>query len=73
MILRKFGNINEIFFDSVQLMYYKCHKAHFRRVDLYIDTPDWIKKEKRTINLKNIGDKCFQHVVTVTLNYEEIE
>ena len=47
MILRKFGNINEIFFDSVQLMYYKCRKAHFRRVDLHIDTQDWIKKGKK--------------------------
>ena len=35
-------------FDSVQLIYYKCHKVNFRRCGLYIDSPDWIKKKKAT-------------------------
>ena len=40
----------------------------------YIDSPDWIKNKKVTINLINIDDnKCFQYAVTVTLNYEEIK
>ena len=38
----------------------------------YIDSPDWIKKEKVTINPKNTDDKCFQYAATVALNYEEI-
>ena len=33
-------------FDSVQLMYYRCHKVNFRRGGSYIDSSDWIKKEK---------------------------
>ena len=38
----------------------------------YIDSADWIKKKKATINLKNTDDKCFQYAVTVALNYGEI-
>ena len=59
-------------FDSVQLMYYKCHKVNFKRVGSYIDSPDWIKKKRATINPKNEDDKCFQYAVTLALNYGEI-
>ena len=45
--------------DSVQLMYYKCHNVNFKRNGSYIDSPDSIKKEKATINLKTDHDKCF--------------
>ena len=38
----------------------------------YINSPDWIKKEKVTINPKNADDKCFQYAATNALNYEEI-
>ena len=54
-------------------LYYNCHKVNFRRGASYIDSPDWIKKKKATINPKNTYDKCFQYAVTVALNYEEIE
>ena len=42
----------EFTFNSVQLMYYKYHKVNFRRAVSYIDSPDWIKKKKETINPK---------------------
>ena len=64
---------NDFIFDSVQLMYYKCHHVNFRRGGSYIDSPDWIKKKKATINPKNTDDKCFQYAATVALNYGEIE
>ena len=64
---------SDFIFDSVQLMYYKCHKLNFKCGGSYIDSPDWIKKKKATINPKNEDDKCFQYVVPVTLNYGEIE
>ena len=54
-------------------MYYKCHKVNFKRGGSYTDSPDWIKKKKPTINLKNTYDKLFQYAVTVALNYEEIK
>ena len=59
-------------FDSVQLMYYKCHNVNFKRDGSYIDTPDLIKKKKTTINRKNTDDKCFQYTVTVALNYAKL-
>ena len=46
-------------FDSVQLMYYKCHTVNFKRNGSYIDSPDSIKKKKPTINPKTDDDKCF--------------
>ena len=64
---------SDFILDSVQLLYYKCHEINFKRGSSYIDSPDWIKKKKVTINPTNTDDKCFQYAVTVALNYEETE
>ena len=64
---------SDLIFDSVEPMYYKCHKVNFKRVGSYFYSPDWIKNKKATINPKNEGDKCFQYAATIALNYEEIE
>ena len=64
---------NEFTFSLVQFLYHNCHKVNFRYGGSYIDSPDWIKKKKATINSKNKDDKCFKYAVTVTSNYEEIE
>ena len=64
---------SDFIFNSVLLMYYKGHKVNFSRGDSYVDSPDWIKKKKTTINPKNTDEKCFQYAATVALNYEEIE
>ena len=65
------GGSNFIF-DSAQILYYKCQKISFKRDGSYIDSSDWIKKQKATITSKNTDDKCFQYAVTVALNYGEI-
>ena len=44
-------------FDSVQLMYYKCHKINFKRGGSYIDSPDWIKNKEAIIDPKTEDDK----------------
>ena len=54
-------------------MYSKCHKINFSCAGLYIDSPDWIKEKKATINTKSTGNKCFQYTASVALNSEEIE
>ena len=36
----------DFIFDSVQLMYYKCHKVNFRRGGSCIHSLDWIEKKK---------------------------
>ena len=64
---------NGFIFDSVQLMYYKCHKKNFRRGGSSIDSPDQMKKKKATINTKNEDEECFQYAATVALHYGEIE
>ena len=54
-------------------MFYQCHKINPNRGGLYIDSPDWIKNKKATINPINKKDnKCFQYAATVVLNHEEI-
>ena len=58
--------------DSVQMMYYNFHKVNFRRGCSCIDSPDWIKKKKETVNSKNTDEKCFQYPATVALNYGKI-
>ena len=37
---------SEFVFDYVQLLYYKCHKINANCGGLYIDSPDWIKKQQ---------------------------
>ena len=65
---------SEFVVDYVVLLYYKCHKINLNLGGSYIDSPDWIKNNKKaTVNPINKKDKCFQDTVTVALNYEEIE
>ena len=62
----------EFVFDYVQLLYYKCHRINFNRGGSYIDSLDWIKNKKATINPSSKNDiKYFQYLVV--LNYEEIK
>ena len=64
---------SDFIFDSVQLLYCKCHKISFKRDRSYIDSPDWIKKIKATIKPINKDDRCFQYAATVALNFDEIK
>ena len=36
--------------NYVQLLYYKCHKINSNRGGSYIDSPDWTRNKKGTIN-----------------------
>ena len=64
---------SDFIFDSVQLMYCKCHKVNFKRGGSHIDSPDSTKTKKATINPKNEDEKYFQYAVTVAINHGEIE
>ena len=37
-------------FDSVQLMYCKCHRVYFSRGGLHTDSSEWIKKKEKNNN-----------------------
>ena len=60
-------------FDYVESLNYIFHKVDLKRSGSYIETPEWIKKKKATINVGNNDDKCFQYSVTAALNYDEIK
>ena len=51
---------SEFLFDYVHLLYHKCHKIDPDHGGSCIDSPDWIKKNKKAaINHINKKDKCF--------------
>ena len=56
----------DFIFDSVQLLYYKCHKIDFKCGGS--NRVSWLDKKQSTINPKTKDDKCFQYVVTVALH-----
>ena len=65
---------SEFVLDYVHLLYYKCYKINPNCSRSYIDSPDWIKSRKGTINPINKEDnKCCQYSVTVALNHEKIK
>ena len=65
---------SQLVFGYVHIMYYKYHNRNPNCSGSYIDSPDWIKNKKATINYNDKKDnKCFQYVVTVALNHEDIK
>ena len=58
-------------FDGVNVLYYDLNKISLNRGGSYIDSPEWLKNEKATINRKNDDDKCFKYALTVALNYKQ--
>ena len=71
--LKKIMRKSDFIFDSVQLMYYQCHKVNFTSGNSYIDSPGCLKKKKATINPKNKDDKCVQYAATVASNYDKVK
>ena len=65
---------SEFVFNHVQLLYHKSYKVNLNLAGSYIDSPDWTKSKKATINpINKIDNKCFQYAVTVALIYVEIK
>ena len=60
-------------FDSVDALYYDLNKISLSRGRSYIDSPEWLKYKKATINPKNNDDKCFQYALPVALNHKQIK
>ena len=56
----------DIISDCVYVLYYKSHKINLSHGGSYIDSPDWIKNKKATINSINKKvNKCFHYAATV--------
>ena len=65
---------SEFIFDNVDILYDNLNKISLNRGRSYIDSPEWLKNKKATINLKNDNDdKCFQYATTIALNHEQIK
>ena len=60
-------------FDGVNSLYYDFNKTSINRGGSYIDSPQWLKTKKSTINPKSNDDKCFQYAVTLALNLNRID
>ena len=60
-------------FESIDLLYYHLHKISLKRGGSYVESAEWLKNKRATINPKNDHDNCFQYAVTVALNHENIE
>ena len=64
---------SDFVFNSVDALYYRIHKISLNRACSYIDSPEWLKNKKATINPKNKKDnKCFQYAIATALNYQQI-
>ena len=61
---------SEFIFDGVNALYYDFNKISLIRSESYIDSPEWIKNKRTTINPKNNDNKCFQYSLVVALNYK---
>ena len=49
-------------------------KTSLKRTRLsYIDSPEWLKNKKATVNSKNYDDNCFQYALNVVLNHKQIK
>ena len=60
-------------FDRVNFFCYDFNKTSINRSGSYIDSPQWLKNKKSTINPKNNDDECFQYAVTLALNLNSID
>ena len=59
--------------ESVDLLFYSLHKTRLRKGGSCIESPEWLRSKRATVNPKNKkDDKCFQYALTVALNHQNI-
>ena len=64
---------SQFVFKSVDLLYYSLHKISLNSGGSLIDSPEFLKNKKTTINSKNKDNECFKYAITVALNHEKIK
>ena len=63
---------SEFIFYSVDVLHYHLQKTSLKRTrSSYIDSPEWIKNKKATINPKNNDDNCFEYAIIAPLNHKQ--
>ena len=63
---------SDLEFDGINFSYYNFNKTGIYRGGSYIDSPEWLKYKKSTINPKNNDHKYFQYAATLALNFDHI-
>ena len=56
-------------FESVDLLFYSLHKTRLRRGKSYIESPEWLRNKRATINSKNNDDNYLRYAITVALDH----
>ena len=64
---------SEFVFDTIDLLHYHLQKIGLKRGGSYIDSPEWLKDKKATINPKYNDNNCFQYALIVALSHQNIE
>ena len=60
-------------FERIDLLEYHLHKISLNRGSSYIESPEWIKNKRVTINPKSRKDNnCFRYAIIAALNYQNI-
>ena len=60
-------------YESVEECNIHFHKKDLRRVTSFIDTPEWLKHKKATINLQNVNNVYyFMYAATIALYHSEL-
>ena len=60
-------------YESVEECNIHFHKKDLRRVTSFIDTPEWLKHKKATINPQNVNNVyCFMYAATIALYHSEL-
>ena len=63
----------QLYLDGIDLLSYRLQKTSLKRGKSYIESREWLKNKRATINPKNNDDNCFQYAITVALNHQNIE
>ena len=55
---------SDAIFENVEVLDNHLHKISLKRGKPYIESPEWLRNKRITINLQNNDDKCFQYAIT---------
>ena len=64
---------SEFDYDSTDLLHYKLYKISLNRGGSNVDSLEWLKNKRASINTKNHDGQCFQYAITVALTYPNID
>ena len=61
---------SDFIFNGVNYLFYDFNRITISKAGSYIESPQWLKDEKCTINQNK---KCFQYATTLALNFNSID